>query len=779
MAALPMPRFTRLRLPQLRLPLALMPALALLHASTTLACGPDFPIELLTQRSSTLYGLPSGHFDFEASQLIVPAQRTFSAELDFSSFWFEASPETPVTEQQKQIETQGYSTAQINDWLRARNADSIEQVQQFAASLPEAHRLYLAGAKAFNQGAEQWPLAAEQFKTLLQLGKAGESRAVWAQHMLARIVALTDTQEAARVEFEKVRSLAAAGAPDPLGLAVASFGAQAQLDWFQLNDAQAPQQNALFANRAIALYAEQAGHGSIAGTNSLLVAARYLRKHPEVLEVALQDPLTRKLMLSYAFSRGFEALGESGQEDFYSLERNADHRQFGGVQSALVNPTLLDALLNAASNGQLEGGDRLAAALYRAGRFEAAKRFSDGQNSALASWVKAKLALREGDNKQAASHYASAIKAMPETSNWIERGGEWQLGNAKCRTRAELGTLALGEGDLEQALQLFFDAGPEYLLDLSYLAERVVSTEQLQDFVEKSTAAIAFAKAPAYEGSDEMLMQPKPSASFDAQQLTQRLSLRQILARRLMREGKHQAALVLFDNPDIQGYAKRYADAMQAAMVDDPIAKAQALFVAAQTMRFQGMEIMGYEMAPDFTAWDGMYAQWEADPEATAHLSAVPPDRRDFNTENQKWTTSLESKQVTATQANPNRRYHYRFKAVQLAEQAASLVPARSQAFAATLCQATNWIVFRDASEADRLYRRYLKEGAYVPWGGDFGTTRTCPTPNFERAQLMLEQQKWQARKRTLRKALPYAIGVFGFLIVLGVFLKLRARKAV
>jgi cellulose synthase operon protein C len=735
-------------------------------APTSIACGPDFPTELLTQRTNTMQGLPSGNFEFEANKLVQPAHK-YAAEMDVNtSYWFEVTPETPVPEAQKKIETEGYSAAQINDWLRARNASSVEEAMQAAASLPKAHQLYLAGANAFNRRtADDFADAKQNFEAVLALGKEGESRAVWAQHMLARIAAFNDSADIARAEFEKVRQLAKSGAPDPLGLATASLGAQAWLDWQKIDAALDAPTNAAHATRAVALYAEQAASGSTAGSNSLLIAARYLRKNSAVLEIALQDALVRKLMLSYAFSRGFEALGEAGQESYYD-GKYIDSRQFGGADGAPINPTLLDTLLNSVPAGQLEGGDRFAAALYRAGRFDAAKRFADANTSALSHWVLAKLALRNGDKSQAAKAYASAIQTMPKDTLWIENGYELGFGDAKCRTQAELGTLQLSSGDIDQAMQLFFDAGPEYITDFSYIAERAATTEALQKLVDQKTKVVQFSKQPEYEGSEQLVLLPTPSASMNAAQVAHHHQVRSILARRLMREGKRAQALNYFDQPELQSHAKAFNDAIASSESSKGVPRAEALFKAASLAREHGIDLLGYQLAPDYAIWGGAFGAVEDD----AGEPLVPkPDTI--------WQSKLESEQFLKTTAVPNKRFHYRFIAANMAEQAAGELPARSQAFAASLCHATRWVIYRDEAQGKRYYQRYVKEGAYVPWGGVFGTTQDCPAPNFASAQAMLDQQTWQMRKRLLKKALPWVVGGFSLLILLGIVLKLRARK--
>lgn len=72
---------------------------------------------------------------------------------------------------------------------------------------------------------------------------------------------------------------------------------------------------------------------------------------------------------------------------------------------------------------------------------------------------------------------------------------------------------------------------------------------------------------------------------------------------------------------------------------------------------------------------------------------------------------------------------HYRWQAVTLAEKAADLLPYKSQAYAAVLCNATGWVWGRDAQLTKRLYQRYVKYGAPFPWAENFG--RDCPEPDF------------------------------------------------
>ncbi len=756
--------------------------------ASAFACGPDFPLELLQNRAQTLQGLPSGYFDFEAAHLVPKPAEKLTPELDLDSAWFEASAENPVADRQKEIETKGYSPAQIEAWARARAADSAAQALTEASNLPVPDQHYLAGAVAFRAG--DLAVAKSEFEAILALGAAGQSRVVWAEFMLAR-TALASGEGAgdadATAHFAAARALAAGGAPDPLGLAVASFGAQAQLSWWQFSNGdtnpadQATRQTSDIATelpRAVELYARQAAYGSAAANASLLVVARWLNKNSDALAQGLTDPLTRKLMTAYAFSRGFEAMDDA-QTEAFTTSGDADYKDpdlTAGMPGAQVAPSLLDALLASAPDGKLDGGDRLAAALYRAGRFDDAAKLSASSDLPLAIWVRAKLALRAGDQKKAAAEYAKVIKAYSADEHWVPGSAYEAVGmlGAQCRVQGEAGTLALSQGDFAEAMTQFFNASADYKNDMSYVAERLMTTTDLQAFVDAHTKPQTLQKVPASEYSPLHYEIPYDEKTNSYAAGYEQHTLRAVLARRLMREGQYEKALAYFNSPLDQESAKNYGAALRDAEKASGIKKAEALFTAASLARSAGMEIMGTELKPDYAVWGGSYGDYEP----TAEELAENPELAKTAPKPDALISAEEAKRVLANAPKPDQRFHYRRTAVSLAEQASALLPPRSQAYAATMCSATRWIVFDDPAEGERLYRHYLKLGAYVPWGGIFGTSATCPKPEFARAQTMLDAQTYAARKKLLKKALPFAIAGFGALILLGVALIWRRRKA-
>jgi hypothetical protein len=174
------------------------------------------------------------------------------------------------------------------------------------------------------------------------------------------------------------------------------------------------------------------------------------------------------------------------------------------------------------------------------------------------------------------------------------------------------------------------------------------------------------------------------------------------------------------------------------------------LFTAATIARFDGMEILGFELDPDFAMTDGDYDLTDQDTNsndvspgqdqgADVKDSSEPknqePAQAKSDTSAADFASANEMKRAADSTARPNKRFHYRMIAVEHAMKAADLLPHSSQAFAAVLCAAAQWTIDREPETAEAAYSRYLKEGAYVPWGRDFG--RSCPSPDFDAARTM------------------------------------------
>ena len=125
-----------------------------------------------------------------------------------------------------------------------------------------------------------------------------------------------------------------------------------------------------------------------------------------------------------------------------------------------------------------------------------------------------------------------------------------------------------------------------------------------------------------------------------------------------------------------------------------------------------------------------------------------------------------------ASAAQPEVRYHYRFVATALASQAADHLPHTSQAFAAVLCKGVGYN--SSLEEQSALYQRYVKDGPYVDWAGDFG--HQCQEPDFSKANKRYVTQALDPIRSTLR---PYKVWleVSGAVLLVAVALGLISRR--
>ena len=171
-----------------------------------------------------------------------------------------------------------------------------------------------------------------------------------------------------------------------------------------------------------------------------------------------------------------------------------------GAPNVEPNPTLksLVSALQALDVRQVANADRVAALAYRIGRYDLAQSLASRLDTALAWWVRAKLALRQGDSVQAAQAYARAAAAFPRADGSLDA-------DSAGRLRAEQGVLTLSRGQYVEALdQLLRAGGPldatrpaeeegwpmaPYWNDAAYVAERVLTLDELKQYVDAQAPA--------------------------------------------------------------------------------------------------------------------------------------------------------------------------------------------------------------------------------------------------------------------------------------------------
>jgi len=679
-----------------------------LSSAPAMSCGPDFPLQLLSERGTHLQNLPEPEFAVLVTQLAsLPASWPVPEKSFHSQYDYQADRLISSTEQAEQ---QLLPAEQAKLVATMRQHTDVTSALQAGKDLSDELRFYTAGAVVFSKDPTA---AAALFQQVLALPAAEQTqRRSWALYSLARLQAENEPAQAIQL-WQQLRVEVNKGLADPLQLAVASLGEEARL---LLAQQQWPQ--------AIGLYATQA-HYDASGHASLLQLSRQLLAKPDAeLQALLTEPAVSRLLSLYLLS------------------------QLSGLQySAPQQLTRLLQLLQHNPEIQLTNALELAAVSYQQGQYDnAAALLPQATDSPLKWWLSAKLALRNNDLTAAAAAYAKASKAFPTALPAPAKAPEFQYDEAfsrqisrkqlqtQCRVEAEAGVLALQRGEYLQALRLLYQAGSEFWQDTAYIAERVLTTAELQQFVD--------AEVP--QG------QPKADSQWswfgDTEPNT---LLRQLLARRLLREGETSAAQRYFVQPELQQLAQQYQQLQQKSSANalqnqlerlgirlqlnwGQLARADALFQLASLTRKHGLELLGYELAPDYQVFYGQFEFYQSD---TPPLWPIP---------------AAEQQRLTQSAPVPDKRFHYRYIAADLAAQSAELWPQNSQAYAASLCAATTWLINRDPDAAQQYYRQYLKHGAYVPWGADFGIR--CPEPDLASAEKRLQAnfQTSLPRKREL-----------------------------
>ncbi|MEO6677204.1 MAG: hypothetical protein ABIO21_07500 [Pseudomonas sp.] len=689
-----------------------------LPLGSALACGPDFPMRLLDNRGQSLSELPEGNFAFEINRLghAIAGLKNATAATNSPDNGYGDTPS--YTDQRDQAEQAGLTVEQQALVKQLRTLTDAHEVEAQGASLPMDLRLYLAGAVAFNAG--DHGLAAEYFQKVLALPADQRAlRSTWAAYSLGRALfamsdeagAGTDLLAQSQKAFAQTRQLSIDGFSDPLELGVASLGEEARVvltagDW----------------NRAIELYATQNIHGSAVGYSSLKQLMGELTALPdEQLAALLKGQTVQQLVTASLISRVGWSFGDQPPSEKKLIQ-----------------------LLQNSTRGSLDNADRLAAMNYQQGDYASAKAFVEhAGDGGLAWWVRAKLALREGDKTAAAAAYAKAAQAFPQTESWGERRTpDWAFESVqpKCRVEGESAILALQRGDYLQAFDQLYRSKGVYWFDAATVAERVLTVDELKHYVDTQVPAV-----PPLSQQDRDNYVPLPVEA----------KLRDLLGRRLLREERYEEAPGYFDNADLQAKARFYGQMReQAESKWWPTSRAFAYYQAGNLARHSGMELLGYEMSPDYATFGGNYS-------LEAPELKVGPLIAEGEVQRQQ-----------ATLAKPDERFHYRYVATALASKAADHLPHSSQAFAAVLCKASSWGT--SLEEQSAIYQRYVEQGPYVVWAGDFG--HQCQEPDFQNTDKRYVTQFVDSLRSTLR---PYkrVLQITGVLLVTAVALLLINRR--
>jgi len=571
--------------------------------------------------------------------------------------------------------------------------------EEFDSEFAEYHR----GAFAYRRGPDHWEEARRAWEGLLDRPAAGRQyRTVWAAFMLGKIAMKTGDYPAAIAWFQKTRSLAKEGFADSLGMAADSYGWEGRCEWKQGHPEKAAPlfltQLALGDQSAVislkALIPDRLPIEGLLNYGPEAEARQYWsesekaaaqKKTDEALLASAKDALLRRLVTVHILAT------ESSRSWIYE----------GGPQVSKRCAHWL-AAIKEAKLGKVEDAEYLGWVAYTAANYQEAAQWlalARG-NTPAACWLRAKLQRREGKLEEAAKSMEQAWRAINDLKTYVgakadgpeaallaedemEDGGGFSF--SECAA-GEFGLLRLARGEFVQAFDTFFKGGLN--ADAAFLAERVLTADELKATVDA--------------------LRDKPGTANLAEKDA---ALRWLLGRRLVREGRCEEAARYLKPPYDQLLAHYLAAIKEGA--DEKLDKkqrARAWFAAAWLARYDGMELMGTEVAPDGFVSGGLFpsAEIAAQRQSGKYNPTAPVEEGTPKPPPQPMVlkpTKEELRRLAKNKPAPDVRYHYRLIAGALAIKAARLLDDNTEELADVLNAAGNWVKAGDDKLGDRYYR--------------------------------------------------------------------------
>jgi hypothetical protein len=684
-----------------------------LASTSAQACGTFFGTSVLEAREATLVELWDASFALEA-----PLLASAPKGLAWTPYTDAKGRSIPPEQQAQALRVHLLGTESAAAWELWMAGDS-----GVIDKLPSAIRPYAKAARTWKDSGPEG--AAGLFLEAAKPRATAESPwPLLSAYMHARMLFDLERWDDAANAFDTVTHRSAAGEADPLSLGARAF-----------SDAAEALLNAGADVEAVSRLVEQATLGVPDAPVSLKwTIEKAMRKDAQVLAL-VADERTRDALILYALAH-FPQPGGDWQLSRHGLPWTILRELDEQSRAALPPPLTLEEAMALIDRGlagipepAIRGADRLAALLYRQGRYDDAARFVLRSDSAVAHWIRAKLAVRAGNITEAREAYGKAAAAFPVDEHWNPAPYGLNVArNPHCRVKAESAILALRSGDYANSLLLFLVSGAVYWHDAAYVAERVVTIEELlsiiRDLERVDVPPLAIDLEPGMRLEDL-------DANARAGHLVDdpKASLRALTARRLMRAGRYEEAVALFPDPRHRAHATSYRDARATAERTQGVERARAFYEAATLARRRGLAILAFESSPDWAVHGGQVATWGAMEKVLGRTFAEDDWAKWEPGEDAIWITESERERVLMHHRPPEPRFSYRLSAAQLANAAADHLPKDSQAFAAVLCHATLWLLNREPELARVYYRRYLAESKPVPWHATFG--KTCPEPRW------------------------------------------------
>jgi tetratricopeptide (TPR) repeat protein len=500
-------------------------------------------------------------------------------------------------------------------------------------------------------------------------------RSTWAAFMIAKML-LKEKPDESIPWFQRVRRLAEEGYFDSLGLASSSLGweARAMLDMKRYE-------------QAIELYLAQMAIDDPSAFVSLQwTAGKALTESPQIDDALAKNDTTRKVITAYIMSR------DSSKE--------------------IVRKWLV--AVEAAEIAVVEEAENLALAAYQAGEMEIAQRWVNvaPPDNNMTRWIRAKLLLRDGKVSQAAEQLKWIARYFPPVRTpWISHLFRRQTFDVQIR--GELAVLLLARSNYVEALDVLIQGG--HWEDAAYIAECVLTPDELIKYVDLQWPP------PQDEPSEKSYMFRRANGPDWF-----KIRIRYLLARRLTRLERWEEARLYYpsrwQNP-FDAYIKAVRDGQNEYLANKE--RAAALWKAACIARYEGMELMGTEVEPDWFFYGGGFERHPAS------------DTRSRDGSAKLAQSSKDERKRLRDNIVPEKRFHYRYVAADYAWRAAEFMPDNTDETARILCIAGSWLKMRDPDFADRFYKALVNRCRKTELGKEADELRWFPEIEIDKKKLL------------------------------------------
>lgn len=603
----------------------------------------------------------------------------------------------------------GFDARVPTNWIKPEKLP-LDDVFVTLGRLPREFQLYTLGASAFHQ--QKYGEAKANFESILAL-PPGQRRykTTWARFMIGRLATMARRDPelaAAHPEiatdplpyFEQVRADARDGFLDTDSLVGGTYQQEALL--------------AAAAGDAVREFHLLVQY-NLFGDNeaswlALKLATMKLLDGDSVPPELIADPLSRSVLAAFAASH---------------VESYPTH-----AERVLVALNCPNATLTPYESA------RLAWTACALGRMdEAATLVGRAPEEPYALWTDSRLRLRKGDLEGATGSLRKAVPMFTRDETWWlnDQSRVWSYHPFEA-LHNEQGVLLLARSRYVEALELFL-TGKSWM-DAAYIAEHVLTLDELLVYYQRCQSEGLHRERTSVFWGNEAYGEPPVGSECDgaldseAEGVPLIERLQSLVGRRMLREGRYNDAPELFPKT-WRHLADAYAQHVTKAFAaPDSRQRAFHLVQSAHLLRLWGIELIGFETDPDFAYVGGAFyhenTSWaRARTDRWHSFAKYVASQYDAPLSSEYATNSTgaddleklfdlvrpsddEQRRLDSDPSKNYSRWHYRFVAADLYEQAIALLPNQSKEKAQALFYCAKVLEKVDSAERLDIYYKAL-----------------------------------------------------------------------